>query len=173
MAYSYSAAGGAGVGGLNLTTVTHELAHQLAFNSGLQSRNVRYPFWLTEGLATNFEADSSGAYGFGRTSSNYTDRLVVLGAGGRLMPLDQLLTMTQPPAGGDQTIRDAYAQAWGLFNYLFRYRRTQLRTFMTGMKWSRFDGQTRGSRFVEAFGPVASVEHGFRNYVRSLGGGSR
>ena len=42
---------------LDMTRLTHELAHQLAFNSGIQKRGVMYPVWVSEGLATNFESD--------------------------------------------------------------------------------------------------------------------
>lgn len=39
-----------------LETVTHEAAHQLAFNYGLHQRLADNPLWLVEGFATLFEA---------------------------------------------------------------------------------------------------------------------
>ncbi|MEZ6095503.1 MAG: DUF1570 domain-containing protein [Pirellulaceae bacterium] len=39
-----------------LSTVIHEAAHQVAFNTGLHSRVAQTPRWASEGLATMFEA---------------------------------------------------------------------------------------------------------------------
>jgi hypothetical protein len=36
----------------------HEAAHQLAFNTKLQTRGVMYPLWATEGLACILEYES-------------------------------------------------------------------------------------------------------------------
>lgn len=40
----------------NSETLIHELAHQIAFNTGVHHRNVIAPRWLCEGLGTLFEA---------------------------------------------------------------------------------------------------------------------
>ncbi|MCY2925655.1 MAG: DUF1570 domain-containing protein, partial [Planctomycetota bacterium] len=84
VAFGSPGAGLTADGQLNLRTVTHELAHQLAFNSGLQRRGLTYAFWLTEGLATNFEADTPDDVGPGRPSLVYQARLAEAKAAGRL-----------------------------------------------------------------------------------------
>src|SRR5262249_44019053 len=37
--------------GANISTVMHEVAHQLSFNCGMLNREGDVPFWLAEGLA--------------------------------------------------------------------------------------------------------------------------
>src|SRR5213076_2929676 len=39
----------------NVATVVHEATHQIAFNSGLHTRQADNPLWLTEGMAMYFE----------------------------------------------------------------------------------------------------------------------
>ena len=169
-AYAYSPEDAAVGEGLNLTTTTHELAHQLAFNSGLQRRDVTNPFWLTEGLATNFEADCSGSYGLARQVSRYRSRLAEVRARGRLMPLEQFVGMAEPPVGRDQALRDSYAQAWGLFHFLLQHRREQLKGYMSSLAASpggRLDAGSLRRGFIDAFGPVESLE---RDFLRSIDG---
>jgi hypothetical protein len=152
-------------GSFNVRTVTHELAHQLAFNSGLQRRDVTYAFWTTEGLATNFEADSSGALGLGREEPLYRSRLVEAKARGRLIPLERFADMTELPAGGLPVTREVYAQAWGLFHYLLQYHRQELTQYMAGLS-SRWSGQqSLHDRFVAAFGPIEPLERDFLRFV--------
>lgn len=152
-------------GELNLRTLTHELAHQLAFNGGLQRRGLTYAFWLTEGLATNFEADLPADINLGRDDPGYRDRLALTKASGGLIPLEQFVTMTQPPAS---TARQAYAQAWGLFHYLFERRREQLRDYLAlsarapvGEPGERALRQ----RFVACFGEIAPLQEEFLRFV--------
>jgi hypothetical protein len=40
----------------NVATIIHEATHQLAYNCGLQARFADNPMWVSEGLATFFEA---------------------------------------------------------------------------------------------------------------------
>ena len=105
--------------------VAHELAHQLAFNTGLQKRGVMYPLWVSEGLATQFETELS-------CCSNNTarkDRLLKMRARGRLIPLDEFISITRLPVGQAMG-EDIYAQAWGFFNFLLKSRPRQLKNYM-------------------------------------------
>lgn len=153
--------------GLNLRTVTHEMAHQLAFNCGLQKRDVAYPFWVTEGLATNFEADRCGSFGLDSKDSVQRPRLAATKARGRLLPLEQFAAMTDLAASG-QAAGDAYAQAWGLFNYLYQTHRQALISYMSGASQAWPATQDRAShlrRFVNAFGPIESLEIAFLRFA--------
>lgn len=152
---------------LNQKTVTHELAHQLAFNSGLQNRDVAYPFWVTEGLATNFESDSVGSCGLGSQTSVYLSRLIQLRSTGRLSPLQDFVGLTQISGGSPDATRDTYAQAWGLFKYLLTCRRRQLQQYMAGMSRgsSVSDPQSLRRRFADAFGPIGPLEKDFQRFV--------
>lgn len=167
-AVSDPSAGSASSDGLSLKTATHELAHQLAFNSGLQKRGVTYPFWLMEGLATNFEADPSGAYGLGPKSSNYRSRLAAVKARGTLIPLDRFAGMTVLPAGQKEATLEAYSQAWGLFNFLLTHHRAELKSYMSQLSDCGFapqDEQSLKRRFVSVFGPQEALEKDFRRFI--------
>ncbi|MCY2928859.1 MAG: DUF1570 domain-containing protein [Planctomycetota bacterium] len=163
-----SDSGEAVVGGLSVRTITHELTHQLAFNSGLQRRGATYPFWLTEGLATNFEADSPDSVGLGREEARYRQRLIEAKALGRLIPLERFLAMTEWNAGQGAATRYAYAQAWGLFHYLMATRPAALRAYMAELAspWlGPQDGESVRRRFVAAFGPAGPLEEDFRRSI--------
>jgi hypothetical protein len=164
-AFADPGAGGPADSSVNFRTLTHELGHQLAFNSGLQRRDVTYPFWTTEGLATNFEADSSGALGLGREEPLYRDRLVEAKARGRLVGLEQFVGMTELPAGGSHTTREVYAQAWGFFHYLFQYHPRELRQYMADLASPLSGSQSLHNRFVAAFGPIEPIEKDFLRFV--------
>ena len=153
--------------GLGIRTMTHELAHQLAFNSGLQRRGATYPFWLTEGLATNFEADSLDSLGLGLEDRVHRQRLSEAKAAGRLVPLDQFVGMTEWPAGREgSATRDVYAQSWGLFHYLLQNRPSTLKKFMAELSlgWMQ-DTNSLRRRFIAAFGPIKPLEDDFLRFI--------
>ncbi len=171
-AATYRIAASASGTGLNLRTVTHELAHQLAFNSGLQNRDATYPFWLTEGLATNFEADTSGCFGLDSKYSSHRCILASAKSRGRLMPLEQFVSVTDLSAVRGQGIHETYAQAWGLFHYLFQTHRQGLKDYMSGGALGWPASQSRESqlrRFVNAFGPIEPLEKGFLRFIDESG----
>ena len=162
--------GRSGGEGLNLRTATHELAHQLAFNGGLQRRGLTYAFWLTEGLATNFEADSPDEVGLGRPSPVYQARLSEAKAAGQMIPLDQFVAITQLPASPARATRQAYAQAWGLFHYLFEHRRAQLRAYLSACAEAAPGDpgpDAMRQRFVDCFGEIAPLQEEFLRFVDS------
>ena len=70
---------------------------QLAFNTGVQTRGVMYPLWVSEGLATNLEADGAGGLGLGRDNPGRRERLLRARAEGRLVPIADFLTLTRVP----------------------------------------------------------------------------
>lgn len=156
------------VSGLNLTTVTHELAHQLAFNSGLQRRDVTYPFWLTEGLATNFEADNPGSCGVPSQDSRYRSRLASAKAGRNLITLGQFVGMTELSSSSTQSTINSYAQAWGLFHFLLQHHRKELRQYMADLAQAfpaHQDSQSLQRRFISAFGPIEPLEREFLRFA--------
>ncbi len=155
-------------GGLGIRTIAHELTHQLAFNSGLQRRGATYPFWLTEGLATNFEADSSDSVGLGREDSRHRQRLAETKAGGRLIPLERFLGMTEWSAGQGSATRDAYAQSWGFFHYLLESHPVALKRYMAELSpvWlPQQNSQSLRRRFIAVFGPVKPLEEDFLRFI--------
>ncbi len=152
---------------------THELAHQLAFNCGLMRRGVMYPLWLAEGLATNFEAGADGKVGFGKISPLRRERLLRLAADGRLMALDKFAVLCQ--AGGDQHKNaELYAQAWGLFNYLYANRRPQLAAYLKDLRRLPPGEQTPSQllrEFSDAFGDVSALQVQYLHFLHQAAQG--
>ncbi len=157
----------------NASKTTHEAIHQIAFNCGLQKPGVVYPFWLSEGLATNFEAlDPDKA--FGPTTHNSGRARVLMEARdqGRLVPLAHFITLRQPPTPDRETVGDHYAQAWGLFHLLFRQDRAGLGDYIERRAAAgpgRTDDATLRRDFAETLGDPATVERSWQRFVSRLG----
>ena len=156
----------------NAAKTTHEAVHQLAFNSGLQKRGVAYPFWMVEGLATNFESrDLNRPFGLGVDNPTRRTMLRRAAQRGELVPLGQLVVIVKPAKQSNAQRNTLYAQAWGLFRYLFERRRPQL------LQLFRFHATVHGGQvgpealrqaFADAFGPLEAVEAGWTRYVAGL-----
>jgi hypothetical protein len=80
-----------------------------------------YPFWVSEGLATNFEFEWLAGPGFTNCSTARHDCLVKTHAAGDLVPLRQFVVQTKVPASASRS-RRYYAQAWAFFQYLLTER---------------------------------------------------
>jgi len=152
---------------LDVARLTHELAHQLAFNGGLQTRGVMYPFWVSEGLATNFEFDWSADLGPGPGSTTRHKCLVEAHTAGQLMPLRSFILQTSVPA--DVSIgRRYYAQAWAFFQFLLEQRGSDLRTYLqrtSRLRPGRRDSAALLREFTEAFGPPESLEPSWKAFL--------
>jgi len=156
----------------NAAKTVHEAVHQLAFNSNLQSRRVLYPFWLSEGLATNFETDAP-ARAFGPLHPNDWRKTTLrqLQADDQLLPLEQLIAVGRPDTTDIDRLNAMYTQSWALFGYLFRYERDELNAYMTdllGKAGQVRDGEALTDEFVEAFGPIDTLQRRYDNYLKRL-----
>jgi hypothetical protein len=141
--------------------VSHEAAHQLSFNCGMLTRGVMYPLWVSEGVSTNFECDSADSIKFCGPNKPRAERLASLAKGGRLMSLDRLVRLVQVPACTAAGQDDYYAQAWGLFNFLYNRHRPELKTYLGYMGRQRLgyrDGESLAAEFQRAFGGMAALE---------------
>jgi hypothetical protein len=159
----YERRGGMG----NIANTLHEAIHMLAFNSGIQSRRVGGPLWFSEGLATGFETLAPvGAFGPSQVNPFRQPTLVRAMRGGRLMPLEQFITATKLPAGEDAR-GEFYAQAWGLFHYLYNTKPARLVAFGEALAQKRGrPGEAELRRvFAETIGEPGVVERGFRSYI--------
>lgn len=151
----------------NIQQTLHEAAHQLAFNTNIQSRTKLYPMWFSEGLATCFESYAPAAP-FGPTHDNPSRRKPLVEAlrASRDIPLSSFVSMLTPP--DDKAQREiTYAQAWGLWHYLFNHRRDQMRTYIAMMKTrpATRDPDEHAGRFAEVFGDPAVVHRQYRLHV--------
>lgn len=140
----------------------HEAVHLLAFNTGLQSRNVEYPFWLTEGLAMSFETDdTSVSFGPDFTWAPRRARADELRGIGAIVPLRDLVAMTDVPHDHSDHIEHVYLQSYDLFGHLFRYRRQNLAAYLRACTESPHLTRTATGRialFERHFGDIAALE---------------
>lgn len=145
---------------INISQTYHEATHQIAFNSNIQSRLIRNPFWFSEGLATCFETIAP-AQPYGPAEDNPLRRVPLFDVyrQGGLTRLSDFVAEMEAPA--EQEIRGRwYAQAWGLFHWLYVHRGDQLRQFRRIMlePGATLNGQAMRRSFEKAFGPVETVE---------------
>lgn len=146
--------------------ITHEAAHQLAFNTGIQKRGVMYPFWVSEGLATNFENEPSGRCGLDGTCSGRLARFAE--SAETFMPLEDFIVMTQLPRTSREECLKIYAQAWGVFNFLLKNYPTELRSFLRAMtreRAGRNNPEMLRSAFEKAFGDIEDIKAAWENYI--------
>jgi Protein of unknown function (DUF1570) len=162
------------VGMLNNVKTVHEAAHQLAFNTDIQTRYVDYPLWFSEGLACCFEIEDS-AHHRGPGMIN-TARIGVIKDAlhqGKLIPLDTFIAHPQPAKMDDATLNLFYAESWGLFHYLYRTNRAGLENYMLAYKelptWRAVLPEQRLQLFVDAFGnDFPSLQKNFTAYMKNL-----
>ena len=119
----------------NVATIVHEATHQLAYNSGLQTRYADNPLWLSEGLAMFFETpDFRSDKGWRKVGSVHPVRLRHFRKALDSRPPDRLERLLR----GDAAFRDpetagtAYAEAWSLSYYLLRNETRSVRRVHAG-----------------------------------------
>jgi hypothetical protein len=151
----------------DVTRLTHEVAHQLSFNSGIQKRGVLYPLWVSEGLATNFEFSGSEGPGLDHVNGPRRNGLLEAYAAGELTPLRQFLVQTTVPP--DAVLgRQYYAQAWGFFRFVLTERPESLRAYLHRVarnRTDRRDATTMLVEFTEAFGPAETLEPAWQAFL--------
>lgn len=110
----------------NVATIIHEATHQLAYNTGLQTRFADNPMWVSEGLAVFFEspnfATPSGWRGVGRVNQLNLARFR------KFLPhrsADSLATLLCDDSRfrHGSTAGEAYAEAWALTYFLLKTRK--------------------------------------------------
>ncbi|MFP4107331.1 MAG: DUF1570 domain-containing protein [Phycisphaerae bacterium] len=151
-----------------ITRLTHEAAHQLAFNSGLQTRGVLYPLWLSEGLATNLEANPDGEFGIDSANPARARQILRLHAAGELMPLTDFVQLSRLPRSHNAS--DLYAQAWSLMNYLFHHHPDQLRSYMARLSELPVGHRPKAvllREFEAEFGPIEQLEAQWKTHLDS------
>lgn len=149
--------------------IAHEAAHQLAFNSGLQARGVMYPFWVTEGLAASFETD--GPLGPGETHPLRRTHLVDAWHADHLRPLNEFLIMVEPDSRSREELNTLYAQAWGIFNFLFVHYPDELRDYLARLAESRPGRRLPSARLrdvTDTLPPLHELREGWHHYLDTL-----
>jgi hypothetical protein len=156
-----------------LGQITHEAAHQLAFNRGLQVRGVVYPLWVSEGLATNFEVNFGGEFGLEHENPVRRPRLIEAWKQGRLTDMESFITTVRAPVQHAHVVNDMYAQAWGFFRFLYHHDRPALHKYLaqlneSGPGWR--PPATMRRQFTDAFGPIEALRPHWARYLEQLAG---
>lgn len=150
---------------------THEAAHQLAFSTGLQRRGAMYPFWVTEGLATQYEWQADGLFGLGQDNAQRKARLIESLRQGRLIALDSFATLTDLSGRDRLAIDRLYAQAWGFFRFLHEQHPDAFRQYLNAMSHARLGRRPSSDlrqEFEAHFGPASELEPGWNAFLRRL-----
>jgi hypothetical protein len=159
-----------------VATIVHEATHQLAYNTGLQTRFAGNPMWVSEGIAVYFETpdldNSRGWRYIGAINrlhlNHFRDSL------GQRPPdaLETLLT-DDSPFRDPKMSTDAYAGAWALTYYLLRVRREQYVNYLQEVAQlrplSEQTGAERLAQFRRAFGDdLQRLDEDFVRYMRQV-----
>jgi hypothetical protein len=138
----------------SLSTLQHEVAHQVLFHIGFH--NVRNyganPTWFIEGMAHMFEpALAASGANIGRVNTEQLAAFRKLVQEDRLMPLRELIVASLESEG-------FRPQAWALTHYLTRMKRAELRVYVqlllgrpAGYKSTP---EAEIETFEQAFGPL-------------------
>ena len=158
-------------------TIVHEAVHQLAFNTGIQTRFADNPVWLSEGLAVYFEeASGRGSLLWSRpglTSEIHLPGFRAAAANRQLrLPLAQLLSSDQAFQNGE-TLADAYAEGWALTYFLIRSDRPAFTRLMKGIGMRKplitVTPQERLKQVTDATGTsIEELEQAVIRYVSRL-----
>ena len=142
-----------------VATIVHEATHQLAFNTGLQTRFADIPGWLSEGLAVYFEKpDLQSAKGWKGIGGVNADRLEQFREYLPQRPSDSLksLIVDDKRIRSPRVAAPAYAEAWALNYFLIQQRPKEFVAYLKvlqqkpPMVWD--DPETRLREFRSAFG---------------------
>lgn len=154
-------------------TIIHEAAHQSAFNVGLHNRLSPPPKWLSEGLATLFEARGI------HHASKFTEQIDRVNIT-HLKSLQKYYQDGQQPGGLAQIIAEdshfdsqpefAYALAWGITFYLTENNPKAYFEFLqkdAGRKnFAPYPADQRLKDFTTAFGSdIDQVEKNMRDWL--------
>ena len=161
---------GRGIEPSDVRRISHEAAHQLAFSTGLQTRGVMYPFWISEGLAANLETPDLSEGGMGCDNPQRRVRLVDAYRHGRLCPLEDFLILNRA-AGDDEKRIDLYAQAWGAFAFLFNRDPAAFRRYlylMAQRPHGRRPADALEREIAGSFGAMTSVRGDWDRFLADV-----
>lgn len=155
-----------------VATIVHEAVHQLAYNSGLQTRLADNPLWLSEGLAMYFEApDLSSPQGWKIGNVNYHNFRLFL-AYMQQRPVDSLQKLIRD----DERFKDpnsvaaAYAESWALTFFLMKTKRKIFTDYLQQLAAQEPLGESEPRRridiFEEHFGDLQKLDREFLQYIR-------
>jgi len=140
----------------------HEATHLVAFNTNIQLRSRQYPFWITEGIATNFETtDYRSRFGPTEQSEHRRASFERYREAGSLLPLSELVVLNEISEVSAERADVIYAQTYAFFKYAYRYHREELAGYLRALR-DEPAGEIGAARhlemFTERFGEPGLVE---------------
>jgi len=159
-----------------VATIVHEATHQLAFNSGLQTRFADCPFGVSEGLAIFFETPNlESTKGWRSVGSVNRYNLINFRKYLPRRPPGSLETLiTDDKRFSDEaTSADAYAEAWALTYFLLQTRSESYVKYLAKLAEQKplldTDPQERIKQFKQFFGDeLIGLENEFLRYMRTV-----
>lgn len=152
-----------------VATIIHEATHQIAFNSGLQTRFADIPLWVSEGLAVYFETpDLQSSKGWRTIGAVNANRLARFREYLPKRPAGSLesLVMDDKRIRDTRTALDAYAEAWALNYYLIHNHPRKYLAYLEMLSskkplvWDK--PEARLQQFRESFGDdLEAARHRF------------
>ena len=143
----------------NNSTIVHEATHQAAFNTGLHSRFSPQVRWISEGLATYFEAKGINHSSYhtrkkDRINRSSLDSLKRLYRQGRVRGAMAKLIVSDEVFRSDPEL--AYSLAWGMTFFFNEKMPSKYRDFVSRdgrrKKFSDYGSAERARDFAAAFG---------------------
>jgi hypothetical protein len=158
--------------GTNISTVMHEVAHQLSFNCGMLDRHGDVPFWVSEGLACYCEATENGSWqGIGAPNPRRIATLSgVLSKKGQLLDLRELISRDDwmPSRRDDQTALLAYAQSWALFRMFMEEQPQSVSAYLKAI-YPRRNSDCRLKDFHQVFGnDLLGLQRRHQEYILGM-----
>jgi hypothetical protein len=159
-----------------VATIIHEATHQLAYNSGLQTRFADNPLWLSEGLAIYFETpDLKSSKGWRNIGALNRSRLSRFSRDFAQRPqsgaLELLLTNDERMRDPDTAV-SAYAESWALCYFLAKRKSKQFSAYLGELsKLAPLEDPGTAGRleaFRKHFGDLERLDREFVRYMRSL-----
>lgn len=160
---------------LVVATIIHEATHQIAFNSGLQTRFADIPLWVSEGIAVYFETpDLQSAKGWRKVDVVNANRLERFREYLGQRPAGSLKSLISDDKRirDTRTALDAYAEAWALNYYLIHHRSKQYLAYLQMLSdkkqflWD--DPKTRLKEFRAAFGDLGQLDADFLRQMQKV-----
>ncbi len=149
-----------------LPVIVHESVHQIAYNRGLQKPGLRYPLWVSEGLAIYLESL--------QTTPDVDPIEARLGALQELHRATELVSLSEFVLISDISydnlarIQPLYTQAWGLFRFLTETRPAQLPQYIKAIAEGGRAEPVDLADFERHFGGVARVQDDWHAWLKRL-----
>jgi hypothetical protein len=157
---------------VNLMALVHETTHQLCFNTGLLSRKVDVPEWVSEGLATYAEVWRKKQTPIGAVNVPWLEHLRKEKA--HWISIPELMASDKAFGDSDDKTNDAgttelaYAESWLLVHYLMKKpRRAKFQAYLSGLATDQ-TADKRTEYAEKLLGALKDLDHELARELKRL-----